>query len=94
MALSDQLALGVLDAAKEMELSVPEDLSVIGFDDVQEADQATPPLTTINQPHVEKGLRAGRMLIAQLRGEDPPEPEILSTGLVVRGSTAQWKKGG
>jgi len=89
MALSDQLALGVLDAAKEMDLSVPGDLSVIGFDDVPEAAQATPPLTTVNQPHVEKGLRAGRMLIAQFREEEPPEPEILPTRLVVRGSTAR-----
>ena len=89
LALSDQLALGVLDAAKEMDLSVPGDLSVVGFDDVPEAAWATPPLTTVHQPHVEKGLRAGRMLIARLREEDPPGPEILPTRLVVRGSTAR-----
>ena len=88
LATSDQLAFGVEEAVKRTGLSVPEDVSVVGFDDVPEAARANPPLTTVHQPHVEKGLRAGRMLIAQLRDEEPPEPEILlPTRLVVRGST-------
>jgi DNA-binding LacI/PurR family transcriptional regulator len=50
-----------------------------------------PPLTTLSQPHVEKGLCAGRKLVAQLRGEDPGGQEelLLPTRLVVRGSTAR-----
>jgi DNA-binding LacI/PurR family transcriptional regulator len=88
LTLSDQLALGVFEAAKKMGLSVPRDLSVVGFDDVPEASRTEPPLTTVYQPHVEKGLVAGRMLVAQLRGEEPPSPEPLPTRLVVRGSTA------
>ena len=89
LAISDQLALGVLEAARERGLSVPEELSVVGFDDVPEAARVVPPLTTVHQPHVEKGLLAGSMLVSQLRDEAPPKPELLPTRLVVRGSTAR-----
>ena len=88
LALSDQLALGAMKAITQRGLSVPEDISVAGFDDIPEASRSTPRLTTIRQSHVEKGLKAGRMLIAQLRGEDVQESEILPSRLVVRGSTA------
>jgi DNA-binding LacI/PurR family transcriptional regulator len=91
LALSDQLALGVFEAAKKLGLSIPGDLSVVGFDDVPEASRTEPALTTVYQPHVEKGLIAGRMLVAQLRGEEPRSPEPLPTRLVVRGSTAPPK---
>ena len=91
LALSDRLAFGVIEAATQAGLSVPKDLSVVGFDDVPEASRSMPPLTTLHQPHVEKGLQAGRKLVAGLRGEDPGEREelILPTRLVVRGSTAR-----
>lgn len=89
LAISDQLALGVMEAARERGLCVPEDLSVVGFDDVPEAARANPPLTTVRQPHVEKGLLAGRLLIAQLRGETIESSELLPTRLIVRGSTAR-----
>ena len=88
LSLSDQLALGVFEAARMMGLSIPEDLSVVGFDDVPEASRTDPPLTTVYQPHVEKGLTAGRMLVAQLGDDEPRSPGPLPTRLVVRGSTA------
>jgi DNA-binding LacI/PurR family transcriptional regulator len=88
LSLSDQLALGVFKAARKMGLSIPGDLSVVGFDDVPEASRTDPPLTTVYQPHVEKGLTAGRMLVAQLGGEEPRSQGPLPTRLVVRGSTA------
>jgi DNA-binding LacI/PurR family transcriptional regulator len=93
LTLSDQLALGVFEAARKMGLSIPGDLSVVGFDDVPEASRTEPALTTVYQPHVEKGLIAGRLLVAQLRGEEPRSPEPLPTRLVVRGSTAPPKTG-
>jgi DNA-binding LacI/PurR family transcriptional regulator len=74
LTLSDQLAFGVFEAAKKMGLSIPEDLSVVGFDDVSEASRTGPPLMTVYQPHVEKGLVAGRMLVAQLGDEEPRSP--------------------
>jgi DNA-binding LacI/PurR family transcriptional regulator len=88
LAQSDQAALGVLEAARTMGLSVPLDLSVVGFDDIPAASHTEPSLTTVYQPHVEKGLTAGRMLVAQLREEEPPDAKLLPTRLVVRGSTA------
>ena len=88
LAFSDQLALGVMEAARERGLHVPGDVSVVGFDDVPEAATATPPLTTTSQDHAEKGRLAGEMLVARLRGEDPGKPGLLPTRLITRGSTA------
>jgi DNA-binding LacI/PurR family transcriptional regulator len=88
LASSDQLALGVIAWAKERGLSVPEDVSVVGFDDIPAAASADPPLTTVHQDHAEKGLLAGRMLVSQLRKEDGPSAAPLATSLVVRGSTS------
>src|ERR671917_1207122 len=59
LCMSDQLAFGVLRAAPGLGLSLPVDLSVVGFDDVPEAQRTDPSLTTVHQPHVEKGLLAG-----------------------------------
>ena len=91
LATSDLLAFGVMEAAAELGLAVPDDLSVVGFDNVPEAARANPPLTTVHQPHIEKGLKAGRLLISQLRGERAARPEMLPTSLVVRSSTAPPK---
>lgn len=87
LASSDQLALGVIAWATERGLSVPKDVSVVGFDDIPAAASANPPLTTVYQDHAQKGLLAGWMLVAQLRKEDGPSAELLATSLVVRGST-------
>jgi DNA-binding LacI/PurR family transcriptional regulator len=84
LAMTDQLARGVLLAAAELGLRVPEDLAVTGFDDLPEAALTDPPLTTVHQDHVGKGATAARLL---LEGDAPPEPVILPTRLVVRGST-------
>jgi DNA-binding LacI/PurR family transcriptional regulator len=91
LATSDQLALGVIEAAKKRGLSVPDDLSVAGFDDVSPAATATPALTTVHQDHAEKGLLAGRLLVARLRGEEAPEPDLLPARLVVRSSTGRYR---
>jgi DNA-binding LacI/PurR family transcriptional regulator len=83
LALSDLLALGVLEAAAERGISVPGQLSVTGFDDIPEAAQATPSLTTVRQPHQRKGAEAVRLLLA----DGPPQNVLLPTELVVRAST-------
>lgn len=69
LAMSDQVALGALETAQNLGLRVPEDVSIVGFDDIPEAALAQPPLTTVRQPLEEKGRAAGRLLVAQLRGE-------------------------
>ena len=88
LCTSDQLALGVLAEAKEIGLSVPEDLSVVGFDGVPPGKSADPPLTTVLQDHGEKGSLAGRLLVSLLRGEAGSGIERLPTRLVIRASTA------
>ena len=93
LCLSDRLALGVIEVARERGLCVPEDLSVAGFDDVPAATMSTPLLTTVHQDHTEKGLVAGRLLVEQLSGEEAPEPALLPARLVVRGSTGRAPEG-
>jgi DNA-binding LacI/PurR family transcriptional regulator len=92
LAMSDVLALGALQAAAERGVAVPADLSVVGFDDSPAAMLANPPLTTIAQPHEEKGRLAAEWLIQAIeRGQAPRgrrRRAILPTKLVVRESTA------
>lgn len=84
IALSDVLAIGVLEAAAERRISVPGELSVAGFDDVPEAATADPPLTTIRQPHQRKGSEAVRLLLEGAEAKSV----LLPIELVVRASTA------
>jgi LacI family transcriptional regulator len=87
-AANDQSALGTLEAAAELGLSVPDDLSVVGFDNIPESALSTPSLTTVDQPIREMGLRAIQLLIQLINGEAAEETHItLATSLVVRQST-------
>jgi DNA-binding LacI/PurR family transcriptional regulator len=89
---NDWTAIGALHAIDAAGLRVPADISVVGFDDSPAALAATPPLTTIAQPHVEKGRLATRRLLDAIehpaRAAEEPTRDILPTELVVRGSTA------
>lgn len=87
LAMSDMAAIGVMSAAQAAGLQVPEDLSVVGFDDVPMAAWTSPPLTTVRQPIVEKGRLAAQLLIRRMRGEAVDSPRPLATTLVVRDST-------
>jgi DNA-binding LacI/PurR family transcriptional regulator len=84
---SDTQAAGALEAASHLGLSVPADLSVTGYDDLELADHLG--LTTIRQPLFESGVRAVQRLLRSLDG-GPPEPlrEVLDISLVVRRTTA------
>ena len=86
-ACSDQLALGVLRAARGAGLRVPGDLSVVGFDDSPSAGSADPPLTTVGQPLRERGQAVGALVRALLRGEEVSSPAVHPVQLVLRGST-------
>lgn len=86
-ALNDRMALGVMRTARELGLSIPGDLSVIGFDDIQPAALSTPPLTTVRQPGFALGEVAARALFAQLDGAPLPQPSIISTEFIARGTT-------
>ena len=87
LAMSDMAAIGVLGAAESARRRVPEDLSVVGFDDIPAAAWTSPPLTTVRQPIVEKGKLAARILIQRMNGEPVDSPRPLKTTLVVRKST-------
>ncbi|MFD3946728.1 LacI family DNA-binding transcriptional regulator [Streptomyces sp. NPDC058579] len=86
-AHNDLIAAGVLRALREAGRSVPDDVAVVGFDDIPMARHTEPPLTTIRQPMRRMGETAARMLLAGLGGEPiPREPVVLPTELVVRRS--------
>jgi LacI family transcriptional regulator, xylobiose transport system transcriptional regulator len=85
---SDLQALGVLQAARVQGLRVPEDLSVVGYDDVAMAQWASPALTTIHQPLRQMAEEAGQMLLRLRTGEAVLTRLELATSLVVRNSTA------
>ncbi|MGB8984619.1 MAG: LacI family DNA-binding transcriptional regulator [Anaerolineales bacterium] len=87
-ASNDVMAMGVMDAIRERGLRIPEDVSILGFDDIPQAAMVRPALTTVRQPLDEMGRLATQMLIDQLKN---PEKEIgrveLPTELIVRDST-------
>jgi LacI family transcriptional regulator len=86
---SDLMALGAIRAVAEAGLSVPHDVSIVGFDDIQLAGHVNPPLTTLRQDKAGLGAEAGRALIALIDGKtDLPEAVTLPVELIVRGSTA------
>ncbi|MBM7075121.1 LacI family DNA-binding transcriptional regulator [Micromonospora humida] len=86
---NDLQALGVYAAAREAGLRIPDDLSVVGFDDVDEAAWLAPPLTTVRQPFGEIGATAARLALALADGQPLVQDRYeLGTSLVVRGSTA------
>ncbi|CAM2151029.1 LacI family transcriptional regulator [Pararobbsia alpina] len=93
-AVNDMAAFGALDAIKDAGLSVPGDMSLIGFDDIPMAGQSHPPLTTVRQPLVWMGRSAVNTLLAQINGIDVASPRVtLPTELVLRGSTASVRVG-
>jgi len=86
-ACNDLMAVGCISAATARGLRVPQDLAVVGFDDVKLASFTNPPLTTVAQPKREIGRLAMEMLLARMRDPDaPPRSERLDTRLVVRQS--------
>jgi LacI family transcriptional regulator len=81
------MALGLVRAAVEAGLSVPRDLSVVGFDDIQLAAHVNPPLTTVRQDKAGLGAAAAEALLREIDGADAPAPVTLPVQLLVRGST-------
>jgi LacI family transcriptional regulator len=88
-AFNDNLAIGVLQAARARGLSVPDDLSIVGFDDTEEAPIVSPPLTTVRQPLAEMGRMAVSLLLRLLENQSFETLRVeLATKLVLRDSTA------
>jgi DNA-binding LacI/PurR family transcriptional regulator len=89
IAMSDAIAIGVLSAARSLEVRIPADVSIVGFDDIDVAAHTDPPLTTVHQPIRRKGEAAMRMLLGLVEDGDHAVSEAspLETHLIVRGST-------
>jgi DNA-binding LacI/PurR family transcriptional regulator len=89
VAGNDLQALGLYQAARELRLHIPEDVSIVGFDDLPVARWVGPPLTTIRQPLVEMAVAAAEAVLAMADGTPPARRRIeLTTELIVRESTA------
>jgi LacI family transcriptional regulator len=88
-AANNFIAFGALRATRELGLRVPEDLSVVTFDDLPEALVIEPFLTVVAQPAYEMGQKATELLLARLAGEAPPEPQeiVLPTQMLIRRSS-------
>lgn len=91
LAFNDLMALGVLSRLHALKVRVPQDISVVGFDDVLYASMCAPPLTTVSMPMDSAGRAAVELLLRQLAGETPemqtPRYPELSTDLIVRSTT-------
>ncbi|HEX5690594.1 MAG TPA: substrate-binding domain-containing protein, partial [Roseiflexaceae bacterium] len=85
-AANDQMASGAMLAIRDRGLRVPEDLIIVGFDDVSLAKYTSPPLTTVRQPAYELGFQAARTVLQAIDGEAPMARIVLPTELVVRQS--------
>ncbi|MFG2629770.1 LacI family DNA-binding transcriptional regulator [Streptomyces sp. NPDC048473] len=91
-AANDQMALGLLRALDERGRKVPQDVSVIGFDDIPESGSFLPPLTTVHQDFAEVGRRCVESALRQVRlGEAERGTTLVPTRLVVRDSTAHGR---
>jgi DNA-binding LacI/PurR family transcriptional regulator len=87
-AANDHMALGLIRALTEAGRTVPRDVSVVGFDNVAEADYFLPPLTTVHQDFEELGRRCVTLLLDQIHGRAAPAVSTIPLRLVLRASTA------
>ena len=91
-ASNDLQAIGVYQAARDAGLRIPEDLSVVGFDDLPVVAWVDPPLTSVHQPLTEMAVAATELALALGRGEEAPQSGLeIATTLTVRSSTAPPK---
>jgi len=86
---NDLIALGALIECAAQGVKVPDELSVVGFDDIELSSEFTPALTTIHVPSADIGRLAAQRLLARLEGKRVPRVQALEVELIVRGSTAQ-----
>ncbi|HEX6444152.1 MAG TPA: LacI family DNA-binding transcriptional regulator [Streptosporangiales bacterium] len=87
-ASNNLMTIGALQALSEAGVAIPDDVAVVGFDDISWATALRPPLTAVKQPTYEIGCRAAELLLDRVAGDDaPPRHLVLPAELVVRGST-------
>jgi LacI family transcriptional regulator len=87
---NDMMAIGALRAAAQLGLRVPEDVAIVGFDDIELASYTTPPLTTVAQPKQEIGQLAVKLVFERMGSPSlPPRHNVLSTRLIIRESSTR-----
>jgi DNA-binding LacI/PurR family transcriptional regulator len=84
---NDMTAIGLLGALQKADIRVPEEMSVVGFDDVEYAAHCYPPLTTVRQPTNLMGQRLVQMLLSLIQGQEDVDPVVLPDELIIREST-------
>ena len=88
LAYNDLIAIGAMDAIKQQGLSIPKDISVVGFDDISLASEVNPPLTTVHVPKRTLGILAVRKLLKILKEkEEAVQKSLIPTNLIIRKST-------
>jgi DNA-binding LacI/PurR family transcriptional regulator len=91
---NDMQAFGAMRAARERGLSIPRDISIVGFDDLFLSSYSDPPLTTVHQPKPEMGRQSARLLLDLLTGAKKPQSALVPGELIVRQSTAPPRDAG
>jgi DNA-binding LacI/PurR family transcriptional regulator len=89
VSANDQMAFGLMNAARELGLKIPEDLAVVGFDNIPLSSYFDPPLTTVEIPMHEAGAEAMKMLIDLISANKFDKLKLFATKLLVRGSTVK-----
>ena len=89
LAINDGIAIGAMYVIKEAGIQIPNQISVIGFDDEPHSSYFIPPLTSVWQPVYDMGLLSARILLSKLKGEKPSETryEMLKPELIIRASS-------
>ena len=84
------MAIGAIQALREKNFNIPEDISIVGFDDIETAKLIDPSLTTIRQPAYEMGAKASEILISSLKNKDKESVGtiIFKPSLIIRNSTS------
>lgn len=93
VAANDAMALGILAALDERRIRVPEQVALVGFDDIEDVRYCTPPLTSVRQPLYEQGKEAVRLVMAELQGRSEVSPVVLHTDLISRRSCKCFEQG-
>ncbi len=88
VAMSDIIAIGAMEAAKEAGIVIPDELSIVGFDDIPIAALVNPPLTTVSQPRCRKGKLAAELLLKDIEGNVDSTHHVLQTQLILRKSVS------
>ncbi|KRE65492.1 hypothetical protein ASG79_14085 [Arthrobacter sp. Soil761] len=92
LTFNDVMAIGLLTACKDSGIAVPDELSIVGFDDIFASEFTSPSLTTIRSPLGEAGEIAFRRIVSTLKGIDEEVQSNLATDLIIRKSTGACRR--